>query len=231
MKRLVALIVFGIAALGGLPAIGGGVADATTASWAWPGQKFLVDTGGDTSNSCSVGVPGTDADGWLPTGDVGTVDARGIVRVTDSKKEIIITAGGKNIAPTKIESLLRAHPLIGQAVAIGDRRRYLTALLVLDEEAAPHWARANGVATTDLDELATDARVLAAIDTAVEETNTVLSRVEQIKRYRVLAGPWTAETGELTPKLSLRRRAIDDLHAATIESMYEPAAPADGDKE
>ncbi|MGP3776667.1 AMP-dependent synthetase/ligase [Streptomyces sp. SDT5-1] len=174
---------------------------------------------------------GTDAEGWLPTGDVGTVDARGIVRITDRKKEIIITAGGKNIAPTKIESLLRAHPLIGQAVAIGDRRRHLTALLVLDEEAAPHWARANGVTTTDLDELATDARVLAAIDTAVEETNAVLSRVEQIKRYRVLAGPWTAETGELTPKLSLRRRAIDDLHAATIESMYEPAAPADGDKE
>ncbi|MEK8174290.1 hypothetical protein NKH77_50675 [Streptomyces sp. M19] len=80
--------------------------------------------------------PATDADGWLPTGDVGAVDSRGIVSVTDRKKELIITAGGKNIAPTRIESLLRAHPLIGQAVAIGDRRRYVTALIVLDEEAA-----------------------------------------------------------------------------------------------
>ncbi|MFZ3565687.1 AMP-dependent synthetase/ligase [Streptomyces sp. BH097] len=174
---------------------------------------------------------GTDTEGWLPTGDVGTVDSRGIVTVTDRKKELIITAGGKNIAPTRIESLLRAHPLIGQAVAIGDRRRYVTALLVLDEEAAPQWARAAGLTTTELDELAVHPRVLAALDAAVEEANAVLSRVEQVKRYRVLAGPWTTETGELTPKLSLRRRAIDDLHAATIESMYESDEPADRDKD
>ncbi|MGY0489766.1 AMP-dependent synthetase/ligase [Streptomyces sp. WG-D5] len=177
---------------------------------------------------------GTDAEGWLPTGDVGTVDSRGIVKVTDRKKELIITTGGKNIAPTRIESLLRAHPLIGQAVAIGDGRRYITALLVLDEEAAPHWARAHGITTTDLDELAVHPEVLAAMDGAVEETNAVLSRVEQVKRYRVVAGPWTAETGELTPKLSLRRRAIDDLHAETIESLYaEPDSagrPADTDR-
>ncbi|WP_327659131.1 MULTISPECIES: AMP-dependent synthetase/ligase [unclassified Streptomyces] len=176
-------------------------------------------------------APGTDADGWLPTGDVGTVDSRGIVTVTDRKKELIITAGGKNIAPTRIESLLRAHPLIGQAVAIGDRRRYLTALLVLDEEAAPSWARAKGLTTTALDELAVHPEVLTALDGAVEEANAVLSRVEQVKRYRVVAGPWTAETGELTPKLSLRRKAIDDLHAATIESMYESDEPADREKE
>ncbi|MCQ4211705.1 AMP-dependent synthetase/ligase [Streptomyces longispororuber] len=163
---------------------------------------------------------GTDADGWLPTGDIGTVDSRGIVAVTDRKKELIITAGGKNIAPTGIESLLRTHPLIAHAVAIGDRRRYVTALLVLDEESAPAWAKAAGLATTDLTELATHAQVLTAIDSVVEETNAVLSRAEQVKRYRVLAGPWTAETGELTPKLSLRRRAIDELHAATIESLY-----------
>ncbi|MCX4835528.1 long-chain fatty acid--CoA ligase [Streptomyces sp. NBC_01016] len=176
-------------------------------------------------------APGTDADGWLPTGDVGTVNSRGIVTVTDRKKELIITAGGKNIAPTRIESLLRAHPLIGQAVAIGDRRRYLTALLVLDEEAAPSWARANGLTTTALDELAVHPEVLTALDGAVEEANAVLSRVEQVKRYRVVAGPWTAETGELTPKLSLRRKAIDDLHAATIESMYASDEPVDRDKE
>ncbi|MER6853108.1 AMP-dependent synthetase/ligase [Streptomyces flaveolus] len=165
--------------------------------------------------------PATDAEGWLSTGDVGTVDSRGFVTITDRKKEIIITDGGKNIAPTKIESLLRAHPLIAHAVAIGDRRRYVTALLVLDEETAPLWARANGIADApDLDALARHPEVRTALDQAVAEANAVLSRAEQVKKHRVLAGPWTAETGELTPKLSLRRRVIDEAHAATIESMY-----------
>ncbi|MFG3165005.1 AMP-dependent synthetase/ligase [Streptomyces sp. NPDC048232] len=165
--------------------------------------------------------PATDAEGWLPTGDVGTVDSRGFVTITDRKKEIIITDGGKNIAPTKIESLLRAHPLIAHAVVIGDRRRYVTALLVLDEGTAPLWAQANGIAdASDLDELARHPKVHAALDQAVAEANAVLSRTEQVKKHRVIAGPWTAETGELTPKLSLRRRAIDEAHAATIESMY-----------
>ncbi|MFE2281910.1 AMP-dependent synthetase/ligase [Streptomyces sp. NPDC059454] len=165
--------------------------------------------------------PAAEAEGWLPTGDVGTVDSRGFVTITDRKKEIIITDGGKNIAPTRIESLLRAHPLVGHAVAIGDGRRYVTALLVLDEETAPPWARANGIAdASDPKALARHPEVLAALDQAVAEANAVLSRAEQVKKHRVLAGPWTAETGELTPKLSLRRRAIDEAHAATIESMY-----------
>ncbi|GGV28206.1 long-chain acyl-CoA synthetase [Streptomyces griseoflavus] len=164
--------------------------------------------------------PATDADGWLPTGDIGTVDARGIVSITDRKKEIIITDGGKNIAPTRIESLLRAHPLVAHAVAIGDRRPYVTALLVLDEEAAPLWAKAHGLGDGGPEELARRPEVLAALDTAVEEANASLSRPEQVKKYRVLAGPWTPESGELTPKLSLRRKAVAHLHAATIESMY-----------
>ncbi|GHB26089.1 MULTISPECIES: AMP-dependent synthetase/ligase [Streptomyces] len=162
----------------------------------------------------------TDAEGWLPTGDVGTVDSRGIVTLTDRKREIIITAGGKNIAPTRIESLLRAHPLVAQAVAIGDGRRYVTALLVLDEEAAPLWARANGIAAADPIELSRHPEVVSALDELVSEVNGVLSHAEQVKQHRVLPGPWTTETGELTPKLSLRRRAVDHLHAATIESMY-----------
>src|SRR5699024_70381 len=107
-------------------------------------------------------VSATDGDGWLPTGDIGTVDDRGIVTITDRKKEIIITSGGKNIAPTKIESALRAHPLVAHAVAIGDTRRYITALLVLDEEAAPAWAHARGITSTDLDELSRNTDVLTA---------------------------------------------------------------------
>ncbi|MFF5103425.1 AMP-dependent synthetase/ligase [Streptomyces sp. NPDC000134] len=164
--------------------------------------------------------PATDAEGWLPTGDVGTVDARGLVTITDRKKEIIITDGGKNIAPTRIESLLRAHPLVAHAVAIGDRRRYVTALLVLDEETAPLWARAHGITGAGLDALARHPAVTEALGQCVAEANAVLSRAEQVKKYRVLAGPWTPESGELTPKLSVRRRAVHTLHADTIESMY-----------
>ncbi|GHB43682.1 long-chain acyl-CoA synthetase [Streptomyces xanthochromogenes] len=164
--------------------------------------------------------PATDADGWLPTGDVGVVDDRGLVAVTDRKKELIITAGGKNIAPTRLESLLRAHPLIGQAAAIGDRRRYVTALLVLDEEAVPAWARANGIEVADPDDPARHPAVRAAVAQAVADANAVLARVEQIKKHRLLPGPWTPESGELTPKLSLRRTAIAELHADAIESMY-----------
>ncbi|ACU38219.1 AMP-dependent synthetase/ligase [Actinosynnema mirum] len=163
--------------------------------------------------------PVTDGEGWLRTGDVGAIDERGLVTITDRKKELIITDGGKNIAPTKVEALLRAHPLVGQAVVIGDRRPYLTALLVLDEDAAPAWAAAHGI-TTGLPELAEHAEVLAALDHAVAEANAPLSRAEQVKAHRVLPGPWTAESGELTPKLSLRRKAVAELHAATIDSMY-----------
>ncbi|MFF3484328.1 AMP-dependent synthetase/ligase [Streptomyces sp. NPDC002701] len=162
----------------------------------------------------------TDEQGWLPTGDVGTVDSRGLVTITDRKKEIIITDAGKNIAPTRIESLLRAHPLIAHAAVIGDRRRYVTALLVLDAETAPLWAKAKGITECDLGALAGNPVVSAVLDGAVAEANAVLSRAEQVKKHRVLAGPWTAESGELTPKMSLRRRAIDELHAAVIESMY-----------
>ena len=164
----------------------------------------------------------TDADGWLPTGDVGTVDSRGLVTVTDRKKEIIVTDGGKNIAPARIESLLRAHPLVAHAVVIGERRRHLTALLVLDEETAPSWARARGITVSGPDALSRDPEVLEALDRAVAEANVVFSHEEQVRNHRVLAGPWTTETGELTPGLSLRRRAIDELHAATIEAMYTP---------
>jgi long-chain acyl-CoA synthetase len=164
--------------------------------------------------------PATDADGWLATGDIGVVDERGIVTITDRKKDLLITAGGKNIAPSGIESLLRAHPLVAHAVAIGDRRRYVTALLVLDEDGAPAWAKARGLDTTDLDDLALHPDVRAELDELVASANARLARVEQVKEHRVIAGPWTAESGELTPKLSLRRAVVHDTYADLIDEMY-----------
>ncbi|WP_238014450.1 AMP-dependent synthetase/ligase [Dactylosporangium sp. AC04546] len=159
-----------------------------------------------------------DADGWLPTGDVGTIDD-GFLTITDRKKELIITSSGKNIAPAQIENLLRAHPLIGQAVAIGDRRPYVTALVALDEEMTPVWARARDL-TPDLAELSADPVLLAEIQAAVDAANAKLSRPEQIKTFRVLPSAWSPVSGEVTPTLKLRRRVITERYAEVIDALY-----------
>jgi len=162
----------------------------------------------------------TDEDGWLATGDVGALDEDGYLTITDRKKELIITSGGKNISPAQIENLLRAHPLIAEAVAIGDRRPYVTALIVLDDEVAPQWAVAHGVTATGLAALAEDPIVRAEIQAAIDAANEKLSRPEQVKAYRIMASSWTPESGELTPTLKLRRRIIIDRHTQTIDSLY-----------
>jgi long-chain acyl-CoA synthetase len=169
-------------------------------------------------------APVTDADGWLATGDIGTLDADGFVTITDRKKELIITSGGKNIAPAQIENLLRAHPLIGQAVAIGDRRPYVTALLVLDEETAPVWARTRGIAETDPAKLARTPEVLAEMQSAVDAANAKLARPEQVKAFRVLPASWTPQSGEVTPTLKLRRRIINERYAEAVEDLYRSGA-------
>ncbi|MEU3770364.1 AMP-dependent synthetase/ligase [Amycolatopsis keratiniphila] len=169
--------------------------------------------------------PDVDADGWLATGDIGTIDERGFVTITDRKKELIITSSGKNIAPTKIEGLLKEHPLIGQAVAIGEKRPYVTALIVVDDEIAPGWAAANGIQLAEGESLADNAEVRAEIEKAVEAANARLARIEQIKRYHVIPKAWTPESGEVTPTLKLKRRIINDRYAPTIADLYAAAAP------
>jgi len=161
-----------------------------------------------------------DAGGWLHTGDIGTIDADGFVSVTDRKKELIITAGGENIAPAAVENVLVAHPLIGQALAYGDRRPYPVALLTLDGEAAPAWARARGITAGSLAALASDPQVLAEVAAGVAAANERLARVQQVKRWRLLPVEWTAETGELTPTLKLKRRVIHAKYADVIDSLY-----------
>ncbi|MFI7133133.1 AMP-dependent synthetase/ligase [Nonomuraea sp. NPDC050153] len=161
-----------------------------------------------------------DADGWLHTGDIGTVDEDGFYRVVDRKKELIITAGGENISPAEIENHLKEHALIGQALAYGDNRAHPVALLTLDGEVAPGWAQARGIAFASLAELAEHPEVVKEVETAVEAANAKLARVQQVKRWALLGSEWTAETEELTPSLKLKRRIIHAKYADVIEGLY-----------
>ncbi len=161
-----------------------------------------------------------DPDGWLHTGDIGTVDPDGYFRVVDRKKELLITAGGKNISPANLESLLKRHPLIGQACVVGDGRPYVAALIVLDGEAAPAWARGNGLEFSSLAEFSRDPRVNAEVQRAVDDTNDHLSQVEKIKRFVILPTEWTVDSEELTPTLKLKRRVILSKYAQEIDRLY-----------
>ncbi len=161
-----------------------------------------------------------DADGWLYTGDIGELDADGFLKIIDRKKELIITSGGKNVSPALVEYELQRHPLIGQACAIGDRRNYVTALLVLDPETTPAWARERGIAFDSLADLAADPEVLAEVERGVAAANSHLARPERIRRYTLLPAEWTAQSGELTPSMKRRRRVIIDRYAKEIEELY-----------
>ncbi|HEY0933807.1 MAG TPA: AMP-binding protein [Trebonia sp.] len=161
-----------------------------------------------------------DADGWLHTGDIGELDGDGFLKIVDRKKELIITSGGKNISPALVEYELQRHPLIGQACAIGDRRHYVTALLVLDPETTPAWARAQQVTFDSLADLAAAPEVIAEIERGVAAANSRLARPEQVRRFALLPAEWTAQSGELTPSLKRRRAFIIDRYVKEIEALY-----------
>ena len=164
-----------------------------------------------------------DEDGWLHTGDIGTIDEDGFVCVVDRKKELIITSGGENISPAAVENVLVANPLIGQALAFGDRRKFVVALLTLDGEVAPAWARARGIEASSLAELADNPVVVEAVAEAVTAANEQLARVQQVKRWRLLPVEWTAESEELTPTFKLKRRIIHAKYADVIDALYADA--------
>jgi long-chain acyl-CoA synthetase len=161
-----------------------------------------------------------DADGWLSTGDIAAVDDEGYYTIVDRKKELIITAGGKNISPSNLEALLKTNPLVGQVCVIGDNRAYLTALIVLDGQGAPAWAAAHGIAAHGLAELAEHPEVRADIERTVHAVNERVSRVENIRKWTILPTEWSVETAELTPTLKLKRRVIVDKYAMEIAAMY-----------
>ena len=162
-----------------------------------------------------------DDEGWLRTGDVAEIDDDGYVKIVDRKKELIINAAGKNMSPVNIESRLKTcHPLIGTAVAIGDRRPYNVALIVLDPDACGAFAAQQGIEDGSPAALARDERVQAAIGTAIEEANSHLSRVEQVKKWCLLETEWQPGGEELTPTMKLKRRPIEQKYAQQIEELY-----------
>ncbi|HVK30845.1 MAG TPA: AMP-dependent synthetase/ligase [Nocardioides sp.] len=162
-----------------------------------------------------------DPDGWLHTGDVATIDEDGYVRIVDRKKELIINAAGKNMSPANIEQVVKAsHPLIGQAVVIGDRRPYNVALLVLDPDVCAAYAEQQGLSDGSPAALAVDPKVQEQVATAIEEANARLSRVEQVKSYRILPTDWLPGGDELTPTMKLKRRPIGEKYADVIEDLY-----------
>jgi len=162
-----------------------------------------------------------DDDGWLLTGDIGELDDDGYLKIVDRKKELIINAAGKNMSPANIESHLKsASPLIGQAAAIGDRRPYNVALVVLDPDYAPVWAKQNGLEGKSVSELASEEKAREAIQAAVDDANAKMARVEQIKKFTILETEWEPGGDELTPTMKLKRKPISDKYSDEIESLY-----------
>jgi long-chain acyl-CoA synthetase len=162
-----------------------------------------------------------DADGWLHSGDIGQFDADGYLKIVDRKKELIITAGGKNISPANLEAALKSFPLIGQACVIGDGRPFVSALLVLDPEVAQAWARQHGLEDASVAELAENPDMRAEIEQCVAEANKRFSSVEQVKKFALLGEEWLPDSEELTPTMKLKRRGIHSKYADVIESLYQ----------
>jgi long-chain acyl-CoA synthetase len=197
-----------------------------------PGVQLKLDEDGEVLIKSDVVMPGyrnlpektketfTD-DGWLRTGDIGEFDEDGYLKIVDRKKELIISAGGKNMSPANIEATLKtASPLIGQACCIGDMRPYNTALIVLDPDFAPMWAQGQGIEDATLEQLAGDERVRAAVQEGIDSANAKLAKVEQVKKFYIVEGDWLPSGDELTPTMKLKRKPIAEKYAGAIDAMY-----------
>ena len=159
-------------------------------------------------------------DGWFSTGDMGTLDDQGYLTITGRKKEILVTASGKNVAPAVLEDRLRAHPLVSQCIVVGDARPFIAALVTLDPDMLPTWLKNNGLAQLSVAEAARDETVQAAVQAAVDDANTAVSRAESIRKFTILDTDFTIESGHLTPKLSLRRSEVMKDFAGDVQALY-----------
>jgi len=196
-----------------------------------PGIEVRLDEDGEILCRGPVNTPGyykqegatrnlIDEDGWIRTGDIGTVDEDGFYSVVDRKKELIITSSGKNIAPSNIENYLKESPIVGHAMALGDDRSYVVAILTLDGEIAPLVAAKMGIEFTDLADLSQKPEIRAMAQAAVDKANERLSRPEQVKAWELLPDEWTAESEELTPTLKLKRRVVRTKYSDVVDKLY-----------
>ncbi|MDR7253802.1 long-chain acyl-CoA synthetase [Nocardioides sp. BE266] len=178
------------------------------------GQVFAGYWGNDTATSEAL-----DRDGWFHTGDVGEVDEEGFVRITGRKKEILVTAGGKNVAPAVLEDRLRAHALVDQCLVVGDGQPFIGALVTIDRETFPAWAEQHGKAG-EVADLVDDPDLVAAVQEAVDDANKAVSKAESIRKFTILPGEWTEEGGQLTPSLKLKRNVVVREARDEIDALY-----------
>lgn len=162
------------------------------------------------------------ADGWFHTGDIGTLDEDGYLAITGRKKEIIVTAGGKNVAPAVIEDRIRSHALVAECMVVGDGRPFVGALITLDEEFLGHWADEHGKpAGSTAVSLREDPELLAEVQRAVDDGNAAVSKAESVRKFRILASQFTEEAGHITPSLKLKRNVVAKDFADEVESIYQ----------
>ena len=216
---------------GSVTACGPGSFRLGTVGRAQPGIEMAIAEDGEILTRGPVNTSGyhqnpdasaelIDDEGWVHTGDIGELDDDGFLKVVDRKKEMIITSSGKNIAPSNIENLLKESPLVGHALAYGESKPYVVAILTLDPDVAPVVAGKLGVEYADLADLAQKPEILGAVGQAVEKANDRLSRPEQVKNWKLLPVEWTAESAELTPTLKLKRRVVHSNYADALDELY-----------
>ena len=171
-----------------------------------------------------------DADGYFCTGDIAHLDSDGFLFITDRKKELLKTSGGKLVAPQPIENKLKASVMVAQAALVGDRHKFISVLLSPNFAALEDWARRNGVRFSSRRQLVADAKVVGVYGDLVREVNGTLANFESLKRFRVVADEWTQASGELTPSMKLKRRVLNQRYAALIDELYADEAHARGEK-